>query len=60
MGRYLRFLARSLWLATDGSWRFYAWMVALTAIWLVGVNAWAHEVSDGMVVTNMNDHVSWV
>lgn len=59
MGRYLRFLARSLWLATDGSWRFYAWMVALTAIWLVGVNAWAHQVSDGMVVTNMNDHVSW-
>lgn len=59
MGRYLRFLARSLWLATDGSWRFYAWMVALTAIWLVGVNAWAHQVADGMVVTNMNDHVSW-
>ncbi len=56
---YIRFLARMLWLAFDGSWRFYAWMIGLTAVWLVGVNAWAHQVSDGMVVTNMSDHVSW-
>lgn len=59
MGRYLRFLGRSLWLATDGSWRFYAWMVALTAVWLVGVDGWAHQVEGGMVLTNMSDHVSW-
>jgi molybdopterin-containing oxidoreductase family membrane subunit len=56
---YLRFLARALWLSIDGSWRFYAWMIALTAVWLVGANAWAHQVADGMVVTNMSDHVSW-
>jgi len=56
---YLRFIARMLWLAFDGSWRFYVWMVALTAVWLVGVNAWAHQVSDGMIVTDMSDHVSW-
>ena len=57
--RYLRFIARMLWLSFDGSRRFYAWMIALTAVWLVGVNAWAHQLSDGMVVTNMTDHVSW-
>lgn len=56
---YLRFIARMLWLAFDGSWRFYAWMIGLTAIWLVGVDAWAHQVASGMVVTNMTDHVSW-
>ena len=52
---YLRFIARMLWLAFDGSWRFYAWMIGLTAIWLVGVDAWAHQVASGMVVTNMTD-----
>ena len=41
---YPRFLWRSLALATDGSWAFYAWMTGLTAIALVGANAWAGQV----------------
>lgn len=56
---YPRFLARSLSLATDGSLGFYAWMTLLTAIALVGANAWANQVADGMITTNMTDHVSW-
>ena len=56
---YLRFLARALALATDGSLRFYAWMVFLTAVALVGANAWAQQVGGGMALTNMSDHVSW-
>ncbi|MCB9622890.1 MAG: polysulfide reductase NrfD [Sandaracinus sp.] len=56
---YPRFLWRSLALATDGSWAFYAWMTALTAIALVGANAWAGQVASGMGVTGMSDHVSW-
>jgi molybdopterin-containing oxidoreductase family membrane subunit len=56
---YPRFLWRMLLLSFDGSWRFYAWMTVLTLIALVGVNAWAHQVADGMVVTSMTDHVSW-
>ncbi len=56
---YPRFLLRSLRLATDGSPWFYAWMTLLTAVWLVGVHAWATQVRDGMVLTNMTDHVSW-
>lgn len=56
---YYRFLRRSLHVATDGGWLFYAWMLVLTAVALVGANAWAVQVRDGMVRTNMTDHVSW-
>ncbi len=56
---YPRFLLRAVSAATDGSFLFYAWMTALTAVFLVGVNAWAHQVTGGMVNTNMSDHVSW-
>lgn len=56
---YPRFLARIVWAAFDGGWAFYAWMILLSAIALVGANAWAVQVRDGMAVTNMTDHVSW-
>ncbi|WP_153555540.1 sulfate reduction electron transfer complex DsrMKJOP subunit DsrP [Roseimaritima sediminicola] len=56
---YPRFLGRSLWLATEGSLAFYAWMTVLTALFLVGANAWANQVAGGMIGTNMTDHVSW-
>jgi len=56
---YPRFLARSLWLATEGSLVFYAWMTMLTALFLVGANAWANQVAGGMIGTNMTDQVSW-
>lgn len=56
---YLRFLWNALFEAFDGGWRFYVWMVFLTAVALVGANAWAIQVRDGMGVTHMSDHVSW-
>lgn len=56
---YPRFIWRSLVEATDGSLKFYAWMTLLTAVALVGLNAWAHQVSEGMALTGMSDHVSW-
>jgi molybdopterin-containing oxidoreductase family membrane subunit len=56
---YLRFLRRAFTVATDGSRVFYVWMFVLSAIALVGANAWAVQVRDGMVRTNMTDHVSW-
>lgn len=56
---YLKFLRRSVTVATDGGWVFYAWMILLTAIALVGANAWAVQVRDGMIRTNLTDHVSW-
>ena len=56
---YPKFFRRSLWLATEGSFGFYAWMTMLTALFLVGANAWAHQVAGGMISTHMTDHVSW-
>lgn len=56
---YPRFLRQALHVATEGSWMFYLWMTVLTAIALVGANAWAVQVRDGMVRTGMSDHVSW-
>lgn len=56
---YPRFIARVLWEAFDGNWRFYVWMIFLTAVFLVGANAWAVQVRDGMGLTALNDHVSW-
>lgn len=56
---YIRFLWRAVIDATDGNGWFYAWMTLLSAVALVGLNAWAVQIRDGMVVTAMNDHVSW-
>jgi Ni/Fe-hydrogenase subunit HybB-like protein len=56
---YPKFLWWALGQATSGSILFYLWMFVLTAIALVGANAWAVQVADGMIVTNMTDHVSW-
>lgn len=56
---YPRFLGRTLWMATEGSLLFYAWMTVLTALALVGANAWANQVAEGMISTHMTDHVSW-
>lgn len=56
---YPRFLWTALKLSTDGTWRFYTWMFALTAVALVGANTWAHQVVQGMSLTGMTDHVSW-
>lgn len=56
---YPRFLFRLVVLATDGSLLFYAWMTLLSAVALVGANAWAQQVSQGMALTHMTDHVSW-
>jgi len=56
---YLRFLRRALAAVTDGGLPYYAWMVFLAAVALVGLNAWAHQVIDGLVITHMTDHVSW-
>jgi molybdopterin-containing oxidoreductase family membrane subunit len=56
---YPKFIFWGLNEATNGNVLFYIWMLVLTGIALVGANAWAVQVHDGMIVTNMTDHVSW-
>ena len=56
---YPEFLYKALKVATDGNMAFYMWMTVLTAVFLVGVNAYAHQVVEGQGLTAMSDHVSW-
>jgi molybdopterin-containing oxidoreductase family membrane subunit len=56
---YPEFLWKAARVAVDGGLLFYAWMTALTAVWLVGVNAWTWQLVEGQGVTAMTDHVSW-
>jgi len=56
---FARFVLNAFSQSIEGGWLFYAWMTLLTAIFLVGANAWAVQVRDGMAVTSMSDHVSW-
>ena len=56
---YLVFLSRCGRLAFVGDWRYYAWMGFLTAICLLGLNAYAKQFVHGLVTTGMSDEVSW-
>lgn len=56
---YPRFVWKALGVATDGNFAFYAWMTALTAVFLVGVNAFARQTVHGLGLTAMTDQVSW-
>jgi molybdopterin-containing oxidoreductase family membrane subunit len=56
---YLRFLARCGRIAFVGDWRYYAWMGSLSLVCLLGINAYARQFVQGLVVTGMSDEVSW-
>jgi Ni/Fe-hydrogenase subunit HybB-like protein len=45
--------------ATSGGRRYHIWMGSLTLIMLIGAYAYAIQLREGLVVTGMNDHVSW-
>jgi Ni/Fe-hydrogenase subunit HybB-like protein len=56
---YLVFLWRSGRLAFEGDWRYYTWMGGLTVLCLLGLNAYAKQFANGLIVTGMSDEVSW-
>jgi Ni/Fe-hydrogenase subunit HybB-like protein len=56
---YLRFHLRVVRLAFSGSAWFFAWMIVLSAIALVGWHAWGQQLERGMGTTALSDHVSW-
>lgn len=56
---YPSFLRMALRVGTEGPPLFYAWMFALTAVCLVGINAFCHQIVQGQGITAMSDHVSW-
>lgn len=56
---YFRFLRRCGRIAFQGDWRYYTWMGALTALALLGLNAYCKQFVHGLIVTGMSDQVSW-
>jgi molybdopterin-containing oxidoreductase family membrane subunit len=59
MARYLRFLWRCTGSLFEGDWRYLLWVGALTAVCAVGLNAYSHQLVEGLGVTGMTDQVSW-
>ncbi len=59
MRDYLTFLTRCFRLSFVGDWRYYAWMLALSIIALLGLNAYAKQFVQGLATTGMTDQVSW-
>ena len=56
---YFTFLWRCSRIAFVGDWRYYAWMGVLSVIILLGINAYAKQFVQGLIVTGMSDQVSW-
>src|SRR5271157_4005456 len=56
---YLVFLWRCARIAFVGDWRYYSWMGFLSVVCLLGLNAYARQFAQGLIVTGMSDEVSW-
>lgn len=59
MREYVRFLWRCARLSFVGDARYLGWMLLLTCISLVGLNAYAKQLVHGLGTTGMSDQVSW-
>jgi molybdopterin-containing oxidoreductase family membrane subunit len=59
MREYPRFLWRCFRISFVGDWRYHAWMLALSVVVLLGLNAYCRQLADGLIVTGMTDQVSW-
>ena len=59
MKEYLIFLWRCFRVSFVGDWRYHMWMFFLTAIALLGLNAYCKQLVHGLVTTGMTDQVSW-
>ncbi|MCG3128128.1 MAG: hypothetical protein CHACPFDD_03004 [Phycisphaerae bacterium] len=59
MKTYLTFLWRCFRMSFNGDWRYHTWMFVLTAIALLGLNAYCRQLVHGLVMTGMTDQVSW-
>ncbi|MDP3543093.1 MAG: NrfD/PsrC family molybdoenzyme membrane anchor subunit [Elusimicrobiota bacterium] len=56
---YFIFVGRCARETIHGDWRYFLWMTALTAVALLGLNAYAKQLVIGLSVTGMSDQVSW-
>jgi len=56
---YGRFLWRCFRVSFVGDWRYQAWMLALSVVALLGLNAYCKQLVYGLAVTGLTDQVSW-
>ncbi len=59
MREYPRFLYRCFRISFVGNWQYHLWMLVLTVISILGLNAWCKQFVQGLVTTGMTDQVSW-
>jgi Ni/Fe-hydrogenase subunit HybB-like protein len=53
------FMTGSVRLVARGGSAYYAWMALLLALFAWGVTAWRHQITEGLILSNMRDQVSW-
>ena len=53
------FVVGSVRLAFRGGRLYHVWLAALALLLVWGVTAWWQQVSQGLIITNMRDQVSW-
>lgn len=56
---YFYFLYRCFLISFRGSRTFYIWMMILTCLILIGLNAYCRQLVHGLYLTGMTDQVSW-
>ncbi|MCP5043848.1 MAG: polysulfide reductase NrfD [bacterium] len=56
---FLHFIRGSVQVVSSGSREYLAWIALLVLVILIGVFAYADQASNGLVMTNMRDQVSW-
>ena len=59
MKEYLRFVSRCFRISFVGNWQYHLWMLILTILSLLGLNAWCKQLVQGLATTGMTDQVSW-
>ncbi|MCA9293450.1 MAG: polysulfide reductase NrfD [Phycisphaerales bacterium] len=59
MKGYLTFLWQCFRLSFKGDWKYHLWMFGLTAVALLGLNAYCRQFVHGLITTGMTDQVSW-
>jgi Ni/Fe-hydrogenase subunit HybB-like protein len=59
MIRFIVYVGRMAKCAATGNRQYYLWLGVLLAFVVMGGISWAHHLQEGLIVSNMTDHVSW-
>jgi len=56
---FTRFVRDGISTATKGNTKYHIWMGILTLLMLAGTYAYSIQIREGLIVTGMNDRISW-